>query len=66
MAKGSWDAVTRALAMEYAEDGIRINTIALGNIKTPMHEPETYGFSKGCIHSAGWGKLKKSSIPFRS
>src|SRR3974390_1568743 len=37
MAKGSLDAVTRALAMEYAKDGIRVNTVALGAIKTPMH-----------------------------
>jgi NAD(P)-dependent dehydrogenase (short-subunit alcohol dehydrogenase family) len=41
MAKGSLDAVTRALAMEYAKDGIRVNTVALGVIKTPMHKPET-------------------------
>src|SRR5215467_3735582 len=30
MAKGSLDAVTRALAMEYASDGIRVNIVALG------------------------------------
>jgi len=30
MAKGALDAVTRALAMEYAKEGIRVNTVALG------------------------------------
>jgi len=42
MAKSSLHAVTRALAIEYAKDGIRVNTLALGVIKTPMHKPETY------------------------
>jgi NAD(P)-dependent dehydrogenase (short-subunit alcohol dehydrogenase family) len=32
MAKGSLHAVTRALAIEYAKDGIRVNTVALGTI----------------------------------
>src|SRR5579859_3278461 len=42
MAKGGLHAVTRALAIEYAKDGIRVNTVALGVIKTPMHKPETH------------------------
>ena len=42
MIKGGLDAVTRALAMEYAKDGIRVNTIGTGVIKTPMHKPETH------------------------
>ena len=42
MAKGSLNAVTRSLAMEYVKEGIRVNTVALGVIKTPMHKPETY------------------------
>src|SRR5947207_10086103 len=33
MIKGGLDAVTSALAMEYAKDGIRVNTVALGVIK---------------------------------
>ena len=47
LAKGSLNAVTRALAIEYAKDGIRVNTLALGVIKTPMHKPETYEALKG-------------------
>jgi NAD(P)-dependent dehydrogenase (short-subunit alcohol dehydrogenase family) len=59
MAKGSLDAVTRALAMEYANDGIRVNTLALGVIKTPMHKPETYEFLKG-LHPLGrMGEIKE-------
>jgi NAD(P)-dependent dehydrogenase (short-subunit alcohol dehydrogenase family) len=59
MAKGSLDAVTRALAMEYAKEGIRVNTVALGVIKTPMHKPETYEFLKG-LHPLGrMGEIKE-------
>src|SRR6266446_7656465 len=47
MMKGALDAETRALAMEYAKDGIRVNTIAPGVINTPMHKPETHDFLKG-------------------
>jgi NAD(P)-dependent dehydrogenase (short-subunit alcohol dehydrogenase family) len=59
MAKGGLDAVTRALAMEYAKDGIRVNTVALGVIKTPMHKPETYEFLQG-LHPIGrMGEVKE-------
>ena len=59
MAKGSLDAVTRALAMEYAKDGIRVNTVSLGVIKTPMHKPETYEFLKGLHPVARMGEIKE-------
>ncbi|MBL1111246.1 SDR family oxidoreductase [Streptomyces sp. 110] len=42
LTKGGLNAVTRALAIEYAARGIRVNTVALGTIRTPMHPPETY------------------------
>ncbi|HET6842943.1 MAG TPA: SDR family oxidoreductase [Candidatus Angelobacter sp.] len=59
MAKGGLEAVTRALAMEYARDGIRINTVAPGVIKTPMHHPEAYEFLKG-LHPVGrMGEIKE-------
>ena len=35
--KGGLDAVTRNLAMEYAQDGIRFNAVAPGVVDTPMH-----------------------------
>ena len=47
MVKGGLNAVTGALAMEYAKDGIRVNTIGVGVIKTPMHKPETHEALKG-------------------
>jgi NAD(P)-dependent dehydrogenase (short-subunit alcohol dehydrogenase family) len=52
MLKGALNAVTRALAIEYAKEGIRVNTIAPGVINTPMHKPETHGFLKG-LHPVG-------------
>ena len=59
MAKGSLEAVTRALAMEYAKDGIRVNTVALNIIKTPMHKPETCEFLKGLDPVGRIGRSKK-------
>jgi NAD(P)-dependent dehydrogenase (short-subunit alcohol dehydrogenase family) len=52
MVKGGLDAVTGALALEYAKDGIRVNTVAAGVINTPMHKPETHEFLKG-LHPLG-------------
>lgn len=40
LSKGGLDAVTRALAIEYADQGIRVNAVAPGIIDTPMHPPE--------------------------
>jgi NAD(P)-dependent dehydrogenase (short-subunit alcohol dehydrogenase family) len=42
LTKGGLNAATRSLAIEYALRGIRVNAIALGNIKTPMHPAETH------------------------
>jgi len=44
LTKGGLDAVTRSLAIEYADQGIRVNAIAPGIIRTPMHKPETHDF----------------------
>jgi NAD(P)-dependent dehydrogenase (short-subunit alcohol dehydrogenase family) len=52
MLKGALNAVTRALAIEYAKEGIRVNTIAPGVINTPMHKPETHDFLNG-LHPVG-------------
>jgi NAD(P)-dependent dehydrogenase (short-subunit alcohol dehydrogenase family) len=41
LTKGGLDAATRSLAIEYARRGIRVNAVAPGIIKTPMHPPET-------------------------
>jgi NAD(P)-dependent dehydrogenase (short-subunit alcohol dehydrogenase family) len=42
LTKGGLNAVTRELAIEYAKHGIRCNAVALGDIRTPMHDPATY------------------------
>jgi NAD(P)-dependent dehydrogenase (short-subunit alcohol dehydrogenase family) len=52
LTKGGLDAVTRSLAIEYADKGIRVNAVAPGVIKTPMHKPETHAFLAG-LHPVG-------------
>jgi NAD(P)-dependent dehydrogenase (short-subunit alcohol dehydrogenase family) len=42
LTKGGLSAVTKSLAIEYASRGIRVNAVALGIIRTPMHPPETH------------------------
>lgn len=42
LSKGGLYAVTGGLAIEYAKAGIRVNAVAPGVIKTPMHSPERY------------------------
>jgi NAD(P)-dependent dehydrogenase (short-subunit alcohol dehydrogenase family) len=59
MLKGALNAVTRALAIEYAKDGIRVNTVALGVINTPMHKPETHDFLKGLHPVDRIGEVKE-------
>jgi NAD(P)-dependent dehydrogenase (short-subunit alcohol dehydrogenase family) len=52
LTKGGLDAVTRSLAIEYADKGIRVNAVAPGVIATPMHKPETHAFLAG-LHPVG-------------
>ena len=42
LTKAGLNAVTKALAIEYAASGIRFNAVAPGIIDTPMHKPETH------------------------
>src|SRR6266436_2397865 len=42
LTKGGLNAATKSLAIEYAKRGIRVNAVALGIIKTPMHPVETH------------------------
>jgi NAD(P)-dependent dehydrogenase (short-subunit alcohol dehydrogenase family) len=66
MLKGGLNAVTRALAIEYAKEGIRVNTVAPGAINTPMHKPETHDFLKGLhpVHRIGEVKEVVDSVLF--
>ena len=42
LTKGGLNAATKSLAIEYAKRGIRVNAVALGTIKSPMHPVETH------------------------
>ncbi len=37
LSKSTMPAVSKALALEYAANGIRVNTVSPGNVNTPMH-----------------------------
>jgi NAD(P)-dependent dehydrogenase (short-subunit alcohol dehydrogenase family) len=47
LTKGGINSATKALAIEYATKGIRVNVVSPGVIKTPMHGPETHEFLAG-------------------
>jgi NAD(P)-dependent dehydrogenase (short-subunit alcohol dehydrogenase family) len=42
LTKGGVAAATRSLAVEYATRGIRVNAVAPGVIRTPMHSEDSY------------------------
>src|SRR5476649_60804 len=42
--KGGVNALTKSLAIEVAKRGVRVNAVAHGIIKTPMHAPATHDF----------------------
>jgi NAD(P)-dependent dehydrogenase (short-subunit alcohol dehydrogenase family) len=42
--KGGIQAVTRSLAMEYVNQGIRVNAVAPGIVDTPMHKNDSMDF----------------------
>jgi NAD(P)-dependent dehydrogenase (short-subunit alcohol dehydrogenase family) len=44
LTKGALNAATRALAIEHAKNGVRVNAVSAGIIKTPMHQPGTHPF----------------------
>jgi NAD(P)-dependent dehydrogenase (short-subunit alcohol dehydrogenase family) len=52
LTKGGLNSATKSLAIEYAKRGIRVNAIAPGIIKTPMHGPETHA-ALGAMHPVG-------------
>jgi NAD(P)-dependent dehydrogenase (short-subunit alcohol dehydrogenase family) len=47
LTKVGLNGVTRALAIEYASRGIRVNAVSPGATRTPMHSPEMYDFLAG-------------------
>ncbi|MEO3810276.1 SDR family oxidoreductase [Sphaerisporangium sp. B11E5] len=52
LTKGGLQSATKSLAIEYAARGIRVNAVAPGTIKTPMH-PEEYHEAYGAMHPLG-------------
>ncbi|MGX6999695.1 SDR family NAD(P)-dependent oxidoreductase [Caballeronia sp. KNU42] len=52
LTKGGLNAATKSLAIEYARKGIRVNAVAPGIIKTPMHAPQTHE-ALGAFHPLG-------------
>lgn len=52
LTKGGLQSATKSLAIEYATRGIRVNAVAPGTIKTPMHAPETYA-DLAALHPVG-------------
>jgi NAD(P)-dependent dehydrogenase (short-subunit alcohol dehydrogenase family) len=52
LTKGGLNAATKSLAIEYAKRGIRVNAVAPGVIKTPMHPVETHA-QLGALHPLG-------------
>jgi NAD(P)-dependent dehydrogenase (short-subunit alcohol dehydrogenase family) len=47
LTKAGLNAATRALAIEYAGRGIRVNAVSPGVINTPMHPPQLHDFLGG-------------------
>ena len=58
LTKGGLAAVTRSLAIEYASRGVRVNAVAPGVIKTPLHELDSY---KGLAELHPLGRLGEVS-----
>jgi NAD(P)-dependent dehydrogenase (short-subunit alcohol dehydrogenase family) len=52
LTKGGLNAATKSLAIEYVKNGIRVNAVAPGIIKTPMHASEDHE-ALGAFHPLG-------------
>ena len=57
--KGGIDAISRSLAMEYARDGIRVNTVAPGVVDTPLHKHNAKEFLKTLSPMASISKVEE-------
>ena len=52
LTKGGLNSATKSLAIEYAKRGIRVNAVAPGVIRTPMHAPSTHA-ALASLHPVG-------------
>jgi NAD(P)-dependent dehydrogenase (short-subunit alcohol dehydrogenase family) len=58
LSKGGLNALTRSLAIEVAKRGVRVNAVAPGIIKTPMHAPATHDFLAKLMPVGRMGEVK--------
>jgi NAD(P)-dependent dehydrogenase (short-subunit alcohol dehydrogenase family) len=58
LTKGGINSATKALAIEYASNGIRVNAVSPGIIKSPMHPPETHEFLAGLHPIKHMGEIR--------
>ena len=63
LSKSSMPAVSKALALEYAANNIRFNTVSPGIVNTPMHavKIQSCGVGEVSLPSLGWPKFLTSS-----
>jgi NAD(P)-dependent dehydrogenase (short-subunit alcohol dehydrogenase family) len=52
LTKGALNAATKSLAIEYAKRGVRVNAVAPGIVKSPMHPAETHA-ALAAMHPVG-------------
>jgi NAD(P)-dependent dehydrogenase (short-subunit alcohol dehydrogenase family) len=58
LTKGGINSATKALAIEYATRGIRVNAVSPGIINTPMHPAETHEFLAGLHPVKRMGEIR--------
>jgi NAD(P)-dependent dehydrogenase (short-subunit alcohol dehydrogenase family) len=58
LSKGGLNALTKSLAIEVAKRGVRVNAVAPGIIKTPMHAPATHDFLATLMPIGRLGEVK--------
>jgi len=58
LTKGGINSATKALAIEYATRGIRVNAVSPGIINTPMHPAETHEFLAGLHPIKRMGEIR--------
>jgi NAD(P)-dependent dehydrogenase (short-subunit alcohol dehydrogenase family) len=58
LTKGGLNALTKSLAIECAKRGVRVNAVAPGLIKTPMHEPATHDYLAKLLPMGRMGEVQ--------